>query len=76
VSGASLQSHVAGGKVIPLYFTYPRVHISDSSPRRYIGYRFPEIVLTWRLTTSRAGVVGPAGNPKGYGRVARLACQP
>jgi hypothetical protein len=23
---------MAGGKIIPLYFTYPRVHISDVAP--------------------------------------------
>nr|AAU90114.1 hypothetical protein [Oryza sativa Japonica Group] len=38
-----IESHVAGRKVIPLYFTYPRDHISDSSPRCYIRF-FHEVL--------------------------------
>jgi hypothetical protein len=61
------------GKVTSPHFAYPRAHISDSSPRHHVGHRPCEGSLTWRLTSSRAEVVGPTGNPDGCRRAARLA---
>ncbi len=61
------------GKVDSPHLACPRAHISDSSPWHHVGHWPLEDNPTWRLTTSRAVVVGPAGNLNGCRRAAWLA---